>query len=193
MGEGTDLAETSPFSEEQVEELRCSTHPAALCRGEPAGKMAAKEALPRVRGCPDMESCYMDCWAMQAIFCWRTPPFSPGGTTGVTIKQAGQWHTEAELLSGCFTLFMVYRGFQCPPGLLQAKRITQHRNRQAQATRALKTREYPSPSKFHSGGWLFRSIHGQQNKCCICVTFGKMCQKDRHKAKQLAKWTSLAI
>lgn len=59
--------------------------------------------------------------------------------------QAGQRHTEAELLSGCLTLFMVYRGFQYPPGLSQAKRITRHRNRQAQATRALKTHECPSP------------------------------------------------
>lgn len=50
MGEGTDLAETSPFSEEQVEELRCSIHPAALCTGEPSGKLGPKEASPWVRG-----------------------------------------------------------------------------------------------------------------------------------------------
>lgn len=50
VGEGTDLAETSPFSEEQVEELRCSTHPAALCRGDPSGRLGPKEAPPWVRG-----------------------------------------------------------------------------------------------------------------------------------------------
>lgn len=97
-------------------------------------------------------------------------------TTGETITQAGQGHTETELLSGCLTLFMVYRGFQCPPGLLQARRITWHRNRQTQATRALKTHECPFPSKFHSAGCSSESMANKTNAAFVLV-WGKQAKK----------------
>lgn len=94
----------------------------------------------------------------------------------VTIPQAGQQHTEAELLSGCLTLFMVHRGFRSPPGLLQAKRITRNKNTEAQATRALKTHECPLPSKFNSAGCSSQSMANKTNAAFVLV-LGKHAKK----------------
>lgn len=123
MGEGTDLAQTSPFSEEQVEKLRCSTYFAALCRGEPSGKLGPKEASPWFRGTLLPRHGILLHGLLGNAGNLLLENNSLRETTGVTITQAGQQHTEAELLYGRLTLFMIYRGFQCPPGLLQAKII----------------------------------------------------------------------
>lgn len=111
MGEGTDLAQTSPFSEEQAQELRCSTHPAALCRGEPAGKLGPKEAPPWVRGTVLPRNGTLLHGLLGNAGNLLLENTSLRETTEVTIIHTGQRHTEAELLSGCLTLFMLYTGF----------------------------------------------------------------------------------
>lgn len=109
MGEGTDLAQTTPFSDEQVEELRRSTHPAALGRGEPSRKLGPKEAPPWVRGTVLPRHGILLHGLLGNAGNLLLENTSLRETTGVTITQAGQWHTEAELLSGCLTLFMVFQ------------------------------------------------------------------------------------
>lgn len=111
MAEGTDLAQTSPFSGEQAEELRCSTRPAALWRREPAGKLGSKEASPWVRGMVLPRNGTLLHGLLGYADNLLLENTSLEETTGVTITRAGQWHTEAELLSGCLTLFMLYTGF----------------------------------------------------------------------------------
>lgn len=103
MGEETDLAQTSPFSEEEVEKLRCSTHFAALCRGEPSTKLGPKEAPLWVRGTVLPRHGILLNGLLGNAGNLLPENTSLRETTGMTITQAGQQHTEAELLYGHLT------------------------------------------------------------------------------------------
>lgn len=100
MGEGIDLAQTSPF----FRRTSVGAYMAALTLQPFAeGNLLGSWVLRKLhRGweaqcCPEMQPCSTNCWAQQSSPLLLVSA-SLGKTTGAAITQVGQWHTEAQLL-----------------------------------------------------------------------------------------------